>query len=63
MHHTKWTELKLISGKLSARRRDWADVQDVIRALGLPRDFAEQLDAVCSCFIYLVVGRAVSGHR
>ncbi len=41
----KWTELKLISGRLSARRRDWADVQDVIRTLQLPRDFAEQLDA------------------
>ena len=39
-------ELKLASG-ISAphRRRDLADVQDLIRALGLKEEFAEQLDA------------------
>lgn len=41
----KWVELKLISGRLAARRRDWADVQDAIRTLALPREFAEQLDS------------------
>ncbi|MCI0335743.1 MAG: hypothetical protein L0228_21255 [Planctomycetes bacterium] len=41
----KWTELKLISGRLPARRRDWADVQDAIRTLNLSREFADQLDA------------------
>jgi len=40
----KWTELKLVSGRLPARRRDWADVQDAIKALKLERDFADQLD-------------------
>lgn len=29
---------------LEGRRRDWADVQDVIRTLALTRDFATQLD-------------------
>ncbi|MEX2317631.1 MAG: hypothetical protein WD669_10805 [Pirellulales bacterium] len=41
----KWVELKLASGKLEGRRRDWADVQDVIRTLRLPREFANQLDS------------------
>jgi hypothetical protein len=41
----KWVELKLASGKLEGRRRDWADVQDVIRTLALTRDFATQLDS------------------
>jgi len=40
----KWTELKLVSGKLPSRRRDWADIQDVIRTLRLPRDFSDTLD-------------------
>jgi len=40
----KWTELKLVSGKLPSRRRDWADIQDAIRALKLPRNFADRLD-------------------
>lgn len=40
----KWTELKLVSGRLPARRRDWADVQDAIRTLKLERSFADQLD-------------------
>jgi hypothetical protein len=39
----RWVELKLISGKLPARRRDLADVQDAIRALKLDRAFADQL--------------------
>jgi hypothetical protein len=39
----KWVELKLISGALPARRRDWADIQDAIRTLNLPRDFSEAL--------------------
>jgi hypothetical protein len=40
----KWVELKLISGRLPARRRDWADIQDVIRTLHLHRDFATELE-------------------
>lgn len=40
----KWTELKLISGRLPARRRDWADVQDAIRTLKLPHEFSNELD-------------------
>jgi hypothetical protein len=40
----KWIELKLISGKLPARRRDWADIQDSIRTIGIPRGFSVQLD-------------------
>ena len=39
-------ELKLAAGLTAPhRRRDLADVQDVIRALRLPADFAERLDA------------------
>jgi hypothetical protein len=39
-------ELKLASGMTAPhRRRDLADVQDLIRTLGLQVDFAEQLDA------------------
>ena len=41
----KWVELKIISGKQAARRRDWADVQDAIRTLHLPREFADRLDS------------------
>jgi len=41
----KWAELKLISGRLPARRRDLADVQDAIRTLKLPRDFSDNLDS------------------
>jgi hypothetical protein len=38
-------ELKLASGMtVPARRRDLADVQDVIKALNLPAEFADQLD-------------------
>lgn len=40
----KWIELKLVSGKLIARRRDWADIQDAARTLNLPRNFGNQLD-------------------
>lgn len=40
----KWIELKLISGKQPARRRDWADIQDVIRTLKLSRDFSSKLE-------------------
>lgn len=39
-------ELKLASGMTAAHRlRDLADVQDLIRALRLPADFADRLDA------------------
>jgi hypothetical protein len=39
-------ELKLASGMTSAGRlKDLADVQELIRTLGLPRDFADQLNA------------------
>jgi hypothetical protein len=39
-------ELKLASGMTAPhRRRDFADVQDLIRTVGLQLDFAEQLDA------------------
>lgn len=41
----KWVELKLISGQQPHRRRDWADIQDVIRTLSLPGDFAAELDS------------------
>jgi hypothetical protein len=41
----KWVELKLVSGKLPARRRDWGDIQDAIRSLRLSRDFGNQLHA------------------
>jgi hypothetical protein len=40
----KWVELKIVSGKQAARRRDWADIQDAIRTLRLPRDFVNKLD-------------------
>jgi hypothetical protein len=40
----KWIELKAISGKLPARRRDWADIQDAIRALDLPKEYSNELD-------------------
>jgi hypothetical protein len=39
----KWVELKLASGRLPSRRRDWADVQDVVRTLKLPRDFSQKI--------------------
>jgi hypothetical protein len=42
----KLVELKLASGMSAPHRlRDLADVQDLIRALALPLDFAELLDA------------------
>lgn len=41
----KWIELKAVSGKMPARRRDWADIQDAIRSLHLDRDFGGNLDA------------------
>jgi hypothetical protein len=41
----KWIELKIVSGKQIARRRDWADIQDAIRSLQLSRDFGDQLHA------------------
>ena len=37
-------ELKLASGTTPGRRRDLADVQELIRILTLPADFAERLD-------------------
>lgn len=37
-------ELKLASGSAPGRRRDLADVQELIRILRLPADFAERLD-------------------
>jgi hypothetical protein len=40
----KWVELKLASGQLVGRRRDWADVQDVIRTFKLSQDFARNID-------------------
>jgi hypothetical protein len=38
-------ELKLASGTAPGRRRDLADVQELIRILSLPADFATRLDA------------------
>jgi hypothetical protein len=38
-------ELKLASGTTPGRLRDLADVQELIRLLGLPADFATRLDA------------------
>jgi hypothetical protein len=38
-------ELKLASGTTPGRRRDLADVQELIRLLSLPADFATRLDA------------------
>jgi hypothetical protein len=40
----KLVELKLASGAAPGRRRDWADVQELIRTLNLPADFADRLD-------------------
>jgi hypothetical protein len=41
----KLAELKLASGMTAAHRlKDLADVQELIRALDLPREFAQQLD-------------------
>jgi len=40
----KLVELKLISGQMPGRRRDIGDIEQLIRAVPLPRDFAEQLD-------------------
>jgi hypothetical protein len=37
-------ELKLASGTTPGRRRDLADVQELIRILSLPADFANRLD-------------------
>lgn len=42
----RWLELKLASGMVAPhRRKDLADVQELIRSARLPRDFADQLDA------------------
>jgi len=41
----RWIELKAISGRMPARRRDWADIQDAIRSLHLDRDLGVKLDA------------------
>jgi hypothetical protein len=38
-------ELKLASGTTPGRRRDLADVQELIRILKLPADFAARVDA------------------
>lgn len=38
-------ELKLASGTSPGRRKDLADVQELIRMLGLPAEFADKLDA------------------
>src|SRR5262249_12238528 len=40
----KLIELKLASGTTPGRRKDLADVQELIRVLNLPADFANQLD-------------------
>jgi hypothetical protein len=37
-------ELKLASGTTPGRRRDLADVQELIRILGLPADYTDRLD-------------------
>jgi hypothetical protein len=37
-------ELKLASGRASHRRRDLADVQEMIRSLRLPQEFGDDLD-------------------
>jgi hypothetical protein len=37
--------LKIISGSVPGRLKDWGDVQELIRTLPLPRDLADQLDA------------------
>ncbi len=38
-------ELKLASGRAAGRRKDLADVQELIRTLGLTLDWGQQLDA------------------
>jgi hypothetical protein len=40
----KLVELKLASGQIPGRRKDLGDVQELIRLLKLPREFADQLD-------------------
>lgn len=37
-------ELKIVSGSMPGRRRDWGDVQELIRTLGLARELAQKLD-------------------
>ena len=37
-------QLKLASGTVPGRRKDWADVQELIRLMKLPEDFALRLD-------------------
>jgi hypothetical protein len=39
-------ELKLVSGTVPGRRKDWADVQELIRMMRLPEDFALRLAEV-----------------
>jgi len=38
-------QLKLVSGTVPGRRKDLADVQELIRMVSLPEDFADRLDA------------------
>ena len=38
-------QLKLVSGTVPGRRKDLADVQELIRMMSLPEDFADRLDA------------------
>jgi hypothetical protein len=40
----RWIELKLASGIAAPHRRVLSDVQDLIRALKLPGDFADRLE-------------------
>ena len=60
----KLIELKLASGMTAPHRlRDLADVQDLIVALKLPREFAEQLDASVRAEFYKLWDAAQSEEQ
>lgn len=60
----KLIELKLASGMTASHRlRDLADVQDLIIALKLPREFAEQLDESVRAEFYTLWDAAQSGAQ
>jgi len=45
VNFVKLMEMKLASGTAKGRRKDLGDAQEVMRTLGLSRDFAQSLDA------------------
>ena len=51
-------ELKLASGTVPGRRKDLGDVQELIRLLQLPEDFARQLNPMVQA-LYLELWREI----